>query len=217
VHNTEGRRRICGSSYCIAQVPINVINFISMPASNKIAWMVLASCAVLLGLVAVSGRFARPETPIPAPANPWNSGAIQSTLSEVRVQEIDPTHASVLLFYDLDNKTDADYRLANGPDVVIMSRLESDGSLVSDQQVTLDSAAFVPAKNRTRVAVEMSRSFAWPRQNDAAAESQYRQLVAAQLSGVRGFVVFDRAARYQIELPAVSPQFQQASANVIRN
>jgi hypothetical protein len=135
----------------------------------------------------------------------------------VRVKEIDPTHAAVLLFYDLDNKTDTDYRLANGPDVVIMSRLESDGSLVSDQQVTLDSAAFVPARNRTRVAVEMSRPFDWPRQNDAVAESQFRQLVAAQISGVEGFVVFDRAARYQIELPAVSPQLQKSSADVTRN
>jgi len=167
-------------------------------------------------VIVLSARFARPSLP-PVSTNPWNSGAIESTLSGVRVKEIDPTHAAVLLFYDLDNKTDADYRLANGPDVVIMTRLQSDGSLVSDEQVSLDAAAFVPARNRTRVAVEMSRPFDWPRQNDPVAESQIRQLVAAQVSGVEGFVVFDRAARYQIELPAESPQTEQASVGALRN
>jgi len=98
-----------------------------------------------------------------------------------------------------------------------MSRLEPGGSLVSGQQVTLDSAAFVPARNRTRVAVEMSRLFNWPRHNDPVAQNQFRQLVAAQVTGVKGFVVFDRAARYEIELPAAAPQPEQASTSAERN
>ena len=183
---------------------------------KKIALIVVASGSFLLLVILVSARFSRPVSS-PASANPWNSGAIESTLSGVRVREIDPTHAAVLLFYDLDNKTDTDYRLATGPDVVIMNRIEPGGSLVSDQHVTLDAAAFVPARNRTRVAVEMSSAFDWPKQNDAVAESQFRQLVAAQMAGVEGFVVFDRAARYQIELPAESPQLQQASTSATRN
>jgi hypothetical protein len=180
---------------------------------QKIALIVTGSAVFLLLIILVFGQHT--HTPSSTGSrSPWNSAAIASTLSGVRVKEIDPTHAAVMMFYDLDNKTDTDYRLANGPDVVIMSRLQSDGSLVSDQQVLLDSAAFVPARNRTRVAVEMSRPFTWPRQNDAVAQSQIRQLVAAQISGVQGFVVFDRAARYQIELPAESPQAPQGSAGV---
>ena len=183
---------------------------------KKITLIAVASCGLLLLVILLSAKFSRPASS-PASANPWNSSAIESTLSGVRVREIDPTHAAVLLFYDLDNKTDTDYHLANGPDVVIMSRIEPGGSLVSDQQVTLDAAVFVPARNRTRVAVEMSRAFDWPKQNDAVVESQFRQLVAAQMAGVEGFVVFDRAARYQIELPAESPQLQQASTSATRN
>jgi hypothetical protein len=177
---------------------------------KKIGWIAIVSSGFLLLLILASVKSSRPLSSA-APANPWNSGAIESTLSGVRVREIDPTHAAVLLFYDLDNKTDSDYRLANGPDVVVMSRLEPGGSLVSDRQVALDSAAFVPARNRTRVAMEMSRSFNWPRQNDPVAESQFRQLVAAQVAGVKGFVVFDRAARYEIELPAAAPQLEQTA------
>jgi hypothetical protein len=183
---------------------------------KKIAAIAAGSFVFLLLVIVVSARLAHAPSP-PAPASPWNSDAIESTLSGVRVKEIDPTHAAVMLFYDLDNRTDTDYRLANGPDVVIMSRIPSDGSLVSDQQVSLDAAAFVPARNRTRVAVEMSRPFDWPRQNDAVAESQIRQLVAAQISGVEGFVVFDRAARYEIELPTEAPQTQPASTGEVRN
>jgi len=111
----------------------------------------------------------------------------------------------VIFFYDLDNLTDSDYRLASGPTVVIMSRLQPGGSLSSDQQISLDSAAFVPAKNRTRIALEINHAFAWPAQRDAAAERQLRQFVAEQVAGLKGFVLFDQATRYQIELATSSP------------
>jgi hypothetical protein len=199
---------------CIGQLLGDVISFTCMALWQKTGSIAIASCGFLLLLILVFGKFSRPVSSTPASANPWNSSAVESTLSGVRVKEIDPTHAAVMFFYDLDNKTDTDYRLANGPDVVIMSRLASGGSLVSDQQVTLDSAAFVPARNRSRVAVEMNRPFDWPKQNDTAAESQLRQLVAAEAAGVEEFVIFDRAARYQIELPAASPQLRQVSTNI---
>jgi hypothetical protein len=147
----------------------------------------------------------------------WDSRAIESTFAGVRVREIDPTHASVVFFYDLDNKTDSDYRLATGPNVVIMSRLRADGSLSSDQPVALDSAAFVPAKNRTRIAVEVRYPFDWPPQRDASADRQIRQLVADQVVGLNGFVLFDQSTRYQIELATVAPEFRQAAFTTGRN
>lgn len=150
-------------------------------------------------------------------ASGWNSRAIESTLAGVRVRELDPGHAAVVFLYDLDNRTDNDYRLASGPNVVIMSRLQPSGSLSSDQQVSLDSAAFVPAKNRTRISLELKHSFDWPAQRDAAAERQLRQFVADEVSGLQGFVLFDQASRYQIELATTSPESQRAPVSTGQN
>src|SRR5450755_4276615 len=112
---------------CIGQLLGDVISFTCMALWQKTGSIAIASCGFLLLLILVFGKFSRPVSSTPASANPWNSSAVESTLSGVRVKEIDPTHAAVMFFYDLDNKTDTDYRLANGPDVVIMSRLQSDG------------------------------------------------------------------------------------------
>jgi len=133
------------------------------------------------------------------------------------VREIDPTHADVLLFYDLENKTDADYQLSSGPNVVIMSRLAADGSLSSDRPVNLESSAFVPARNRTRITLELTRAFNWPAQKDASADQGFRQLVAGQTSGLTGFVLFDQTARYRIDLPTPTPQLENPTVSSGQN
>jgi hypothetical protein len=140
--------------------------------------------------------------------NLWNEGAIRGTLAAVRVRELDPTHAAVIFFYDLENRTDSDYRLASGPNVVIMSRLQSNGILSGDQPINLDAAAFVPAKNRTRIALEITHAFDWPAQRDGAGERQLRQFVADEVSGLASFVLFDQSTHYQIELATSSPELQ---------
>ncbi len=182
---------------------------------KKLGWAGLAVCGLVL-LILTLAKFSRLR-PSAASPNAWNAGAIQSTLAGVRVRELDATHAAVVFFYDLDNRTDNDYRLASGPNVVIMSRLQPNGSLSSDQPITLDSAAFVPAKNRTRIALEISHAFDWPTQRDAAAERQVRQFVADQVAGLEGFVLFDQATRYQIDLATTSPEPQPASASTNPN
>ena len=175
---------------------------------KKLGWIALAVCGLVAILLFV--RFSS-VWHSSAPANGWNSGAIQSTLAGVRVREVDSTHAAVVFFYDLDNRTDSDYRLSSGPNVVIMGRLPPNGSLSSDEPISLDSAAFVPARNRTRISLAISHTFDWPPQRDAAAERQVRQFVADQVAGVEGFVLFDQASRYQIELATAAPQLQPAS------
>jgi len=132
----------------------------------------------------------------------------------VRVREVDTTHAAVVFLYDLDNRTDSDYRLTKGPDVVVMSRLKTTDSLSSDEPADIESSAFLPAGNRARVAIEVLQPFAWPSQKDAAADRNFRDLVAGRVADLRAFVIFDQAARYQIELPAVLPELQQSSAAV---
>jgi hypothetical protein len=177
---------------------------------KKFGWIGLAvfglAVALLLAAFSRAGLFT-------ARANSWNSHAIEGTLAGVRVRELDTSHAAVVFSYDLDNKTGTDYRLASGPNVVIMTRLQPSGSLTAAQQVSLDSAAFVPANNRTRISIEISRPFDWPTQRDSSADRQLRQFVADQVAGLQGFVLFDQANRYQIEMATASPQFQQAPAS----
>lgn len=175
-----------------------------MAGWKKGVLMAVVTCLLLLLLLSFLGKLPKWATR----AAPWNASAIQATFAGVRVQEIDSSHAAVLLSYDLENKTDTDYRLTNGPNVVIMSRLAADGMLSSDRPVNLESSAFVPARNRTRITLELARSFAWPVQKDAAADQSFRQLVASQVSGLTGFVLFDQTARHQIELPTISPQLE---------
>jgi hypothetical protein len=180
-----------------------------MSRRNLLGWVALA--IVIVAAVVVAIRYPRAGSQA-ARVDTWNSSAIQSTLAGVRVREMDPAHAAVVFSYDLDNRTDSDYRLASGPNVVIMSRLQPSGSLSGDQQISLEAAAFVPARNRTRVSIEMNHAFAWPAQRDASAERQIRQLVADEVSGLEGFVLFDQATRYEIDFAATSPEPQPAPA-----
>ncbi len=177
-----------------------------MAQRKKLGWVGLASCGLIVILIIVKFPKVWHSS---ARAKEWNSQAILSTLAGVRVRELDPTHAAVVFFYDLDNRTDSDYRLTSGPNVVIMSRLQPNGSLSGDELASLDSAAFVPAKNRTRISLAISHAFDWPVQRDPASERQVRQFVADQVAGVEGFVLFDQATRYQIELAATSPELPQ--------
>ncbi len=181
--------------------------------TKKIVWIGTSACAILLLLALILGRYSRPST-APAAASPWNAHAIEGTLAGVRVREIDPAHAAVVFLYDMDNRTNTDYTLTKGPNVVVMSRLNAGGSLSSDDPADIESSAFLPAGNRARVALQIVEPFSWPSQKDAAAERNFRDLVAARVAGLRGFVLFDQAARYQIELPAELPELQQTSAAV---
>jgi hypothetical protein len=175
------------------------------PAWKKIGVACLiASAVVLLLVVIVAGRPPR-NPPAAVETPPWNSQAIEGTLAGIRVQEIDLTHAAVVFLYDIENRTDTDYRLAKGPSIVIMSRLKSGGTLSADERIELDSAAFVPARNRTRIALQVSHIFSWPGQNTAYAERAFNQLVAGDVAGVAGFVLFDQTNRYEIDFPAAWP------------
>ena len=132
---------------------------------------------------------------------PWNTRAIGSAFTEVRVREMDATHAAVDFVYDLENRTSSDYQLTPGPSAVVMRRLKADRSLSSDTNAHLLSAAFVPVNNRTRITVEMTEAFNWPAKQDSAADQSFRDLVTHEASDLEGFVIFDQLSRYEIELP----------------
>ena len=182
--------------------------------TKKIVLAGTFGCVFLLPLALILGRYSRASssTSGASAASPWNTYAIEGTLAGVRVREVDAAHAAVVFLYDLDNRTSADYRFAKGPDVVIMSRLKTSESLSSDAVADIETGAFLPAGNRARVALEVVQPFTWPAQKDDKAERNFRELIAGQVAGLRGFVLFDQGSRYQIELPAEIPDLQTSAA-----
>src|ERR1700759_4777178 len=92
--------------------------------------------------VAALGYFIMPRAPkddLPATSAPtgWNPAAVHGTLAGIQVREVDPNHAAIVFSYDIDNQTDADYQLTKGPNAVILSRLKSDGTLVTNDALQL--------------------------------------------------------------------------------
>ena len=171
--------------------------------------------ACLLVLVVFVLPRTPPNEPAQAPAASaapvWNASAVQSSFAGVQVKEVDATHAALIFSYDLDNNTDVDYRLAKGPATVVMTRLKSSGSVSSEEPVELDNSVFLPARNRTRIAVEVTRNFNWPTglpgtQIGPVNQEKFRELVAQEVANLSGFVVFDQATHFQIELPGGWPE-----------
>ncbi len=147
----------------------------------------------------------------------WNSNAIRSTFEGVQIRELDPAHAELIFSYKLENTTNSDYRLPGGPNVAIVAQLKSDGSLKPQDSMRVDSPVFLPARDRARVALSVSRSFNWPSQMVAGqvgpvTQGKFRSLLASVVSDVQEFVLFDESARYKIELPGGWQELPSASS-----
>src|ERR1700729_2968608 len=176
--------------------------------------------ACLLVLVVFVLPRTPPNEPVQTPAAVapvWNSSAIQSSFAGVQVKEVDATHAALIFSYDLDNNTDTDYRLAKGPATVVMTRLKSSGSVSSEEPVELSTSIFLPARNRTHISLEVARNFNWPTglpeaQIGPVNQDKFRALVSQEVANLSGFVLFDQATHFQIELPSGWQELQSRVA-----
>ena len=95
---------------------------------------------------------------------PWNSSAITATYVGTQLRQLDSGNAALYLAYEVQNHTDSDYRLADGPQALVMTRLRADGSLSSQQQVKLSYPTFLPARQRAAPASSATPPCvrAWP-------------------------------------------------------
>ncbi|HTZ72342.1 MAG TPA: hypothetical protein VMB47_00345 [Candidatus Aquilonibacter sp.] len=172
---------------------------------------------ILLAAAGLAGGWLAKARASKAPSGVWNAQAINGSFAGIRVQESDSSDASVMFLFDLDNRSGADYSLAGGDsNLIVMGRLKSTGSLSPEHQYHLASNVFLPAGNRTRVTLEATEPFHWPAQMDASAEAQFRDMVNRSVADLGGFVVFDPATHYQIELPGSWPAVSSA-ASVLQN
>ncbi len=159
---------------------------------------VATSVVTLAALVLFSSLRGQPAPP--KQTQGWNAGAIRATFAAVEVHQVNSANAAIFFYYDVENNSGSDYQLDAGQNLRLMSRLKSDGSLVSDKRTRLADNVFVPVSNRTRIGIELDCPFAWPSQKDSAADGKIRALVSEQTSNLRGFVLFDSNSRFEIEL-----------------
>lgn len=179
-----------------------------------IIFSILVACLLVLVVFVLPRAPQNDAVEKRAAAPVWNSSAIQSSFAGVQVKEVDATHAKLIFSYDLDNNTDTDYRVATGPTTVVMTRLKSNGSVSSEEPVELSSSIFLPARNRTHISVEVARNFNWPTglpetQIGPVNQDKFRALVAQEVANLSGFVLFDQATHFQIELPGGWQELQQ--------
>jgi hypothetical protein len=172
------------------------------------------SAAALLFLVL--GRSSKLPSPQKQTEN-WNSNAIRGSFEGVQVKEIDPTHAALIFSYDLENTTESDYHLPNEPKLVIMGRLKSNDSLKAEDSMQIENSIFLPARSRARIALEVNYPFNWPSQMypgqmGPVTQEKFRSFVAGKVVDLQGFIVFDEAARYKIELPGGWQELQATAA-----
>ena len=76
---------------------------------------------------------------------------------------------------------------------------------------------FLPARNRTRIALQVTRPFNWPSglpatQIGPVNQVKFRQLVADEVANLSGFVMFDTATHFQIELPGGWQELQTSAS-----
>lgn len=144
----------------------------------------------------------------------WNSTAISATYVGAQLREIQPDQASLFLAYELKNNTDTDYHLSDGPGFVVMSRLDQDGSLSSQEQTRLSYPALVPGGQSVRIAIEIQHPFGWPADNDPQLQQKLKAFVNQRVAGVREFVIFDQPDRVQVTLPGGWQQMKVAAASL---
>lgn|SRR5665213_2218473 len=143
---------------------------------------------------------------------PWNASALSATYVGTELRQMGGGNASLFVYYELQNNTDADYHLADGPGFPVMSRLKADNSLSSQEDVRLSYPTFLPARQKTRVGLELRHTLDWPADNDPTLQDKLRDFVNQRLAGVDEFVLFDQGDRMQIEFPRGWQELQLASA-----
>ena len=160
--------------------------------------------ALLANSTSLFKRSTRQEPPS------WSQKPISAGYIGSQLREIDKTRSSLIISYELENNTDSDYHLADGPEVVILSKLKTDGSFSQQEPVRLAYPVFLPAKQHARLAIEITQPFSWPAEKDAGYLDKMRNFVKERLENVGEFVLFDQSNHWQLELPSGWDQLQEA-------
>jgi hypothetical protein len=183
----------------------------STVSRKELLWIAGSAGITLLALGLLASTTSLFRSPNRDEAASWNQRTISAGYIGSQLKEIDKTHCSLIISYDLENNTDSDFHLVDGPSVVILSKLKSDGSYSQEQPIRLAYPVFLPARQHARLAVEITQPFNWPAEQDAAYLEKMRNFVKQRLENVGEFVLFDQNNHWQLELPSGWEQLQEAS------
>ena len=124
-----------------------------------------------------------------ASSETWNADAIRATLETVV-----PAHNDVSFLYVLENRTDADYRIAHDSEVTLLARSRSTGDFVpgAGEHMSGEFPLTVPARRKVHFALVWTAN----REIDPALTPEF----VSNLD-VKSFVVLDQVRRYRIECP----------------
>jgi len=174
-------------------------------------WAIGSAGVALLGISLVTGNGSILKRSAREQPAAWSQGTISAGYIGSQLREIDKTRAALVVSYDLENNTDSDYRLSDGPGVMILSRLKSDGSYSEDQPIRLSYPVFLPARQHAHLALEITQPFNWPSDTDSNSIEKLRSFVRQRLQNVGEFVLFDEASHRQLELPSGWDQLEKVS------
>jgi hypothetical protein len=182
----------------------------SRVSRKEVLWIAGSAGITLLALGLLAGTFLFTGSHSEQPGT-WNQRTISAGYIGSQLKQIDKTHSSLIISYDLENNTDSDYHLADGPGVIVLSKLKSDGSYSQEQQIRLAYPVFWPARQHARLAIEITQPFNWPGDQDAGYLDKMRDFVKERLVNVGEFVLFDQTNHWQLELPSGWEQLQETS------
>jgi hypothetical protein len=175
-----------------------------------------AGIAVTLSIVAAVGLW---YTSRPRPPKPWNKQAILARdvpgFWETSWVSNDgkTTVPTLVLQYTLENTTNTDYTIDSRSGIKFMFRL-SDGTVGADMfSGTIDAnegnqndillPLFIPAKQKAIFSCHFT-DVNLPLKGSAESDDEYHERIRTYLEKtytISGFLLFDDANRYQIELP----------------
>ena len=180
-------------------------------SQNLAPWKHLAIVSASFGLAfaltlsvivaAFSWYSTRPERP-----KPWKTDAIQARFASLEFTG-EPENFVVEFGYDLENKTDANYRIGDGSGLEVMARLAQGNVLSGDfghyqaTRATVSGPSFIPPKGVGRLTVRVAYYYPSDFTSDDKSDIQkIGKSVSRRIKEMSGFVVFDPSSHYQIEL-----------------
>ena len=178
---------------------------------KELLWIVGSAGITLLALALLANSTSLFKRSNREEAAAWSQKPISAGYIGSQLKQIDKTRSSLIISYELENNTDSDYHLAEGPGLVILSKLKTDGSFSQEEPIRLAYPVFLPAKQHARLAIEITQPFNWPAEKDAGYLDKMRNFVKERLANVGEFVLFDQTNHWQLELPSGWEQLQETS------
>ncbi len=145
----------------------------------------------------------------PKPPEPWNTTAIKGRFEAIRTEGSNNT---IEFCYTLQNTTEDDYQVENQSELSLASRLADSKSLFfepgEEHALTFDFPLYIPSRQRLNFNIHLAYPYPGTVPSPEAGKEEWREYRKAlkayaskEYSNLNGFVLFDKAHRYEIDLP----------------